>query len=399
MAKVINPNLRHLTKCYNEGVRGAILEGSSRSGKTWSSLDFLIWLCAKKLNGETIHIIKETYNSFKTTLFEDFDRRFPDYGIASPSANRQEVKRFYLFGNTINLIGADTDSKVHGSGSKIFYINEALPVSQSIFDQYEMRNRGFWWMDYNPSVSKHWIFDKVEKRPDVRLLRTTFLDNPHVSKQEKDKILSYEPTHPDDRDKPEPERRPHPTNIENGTADAYNWNVYGLGLRSAPEGLVFQNVTYLQAFPMDCERVFYGLDFGYTNDPTALVKIGVHGRNLFSELLHYEPTPNADLLHRAIAHHIENSHAWADSSERGMISSMRKAKLKVFAAKKFQGSIKFGIDLMKRYKIHIVENEFARSEQENYKYRKVAGITLNEPEDKNNHFWDAFRYGCLMELK
>ncbi len=76
----VNPNLTHLAHNYNN-YRGIVLEGSSRSGKTWSIIDFLIWYTSTIQTGITINIIKETYNGFKTTLYEDFKRRLPDYGI------------------------------------------------------------------------------------------------------------------------------------------------------------------------------------------------------------------------------------------------------------------------------------------------------------------------------
>lgn len=370
-------------------------------------MDFIIYLSSVVEDKATLHILKETYNSFKTTLFEDFDRRFPHYGLPSPSANVQELHTFKIYGLKVNLLGADSVSKVHGSGSDYVYVNEAITgVSNPIFDQLEQRCRKFWWMDYNPSVTQHWIYDKLENRSDVSLLRTTFLDNPHISEPEKRKILSYEPWHPEDRHLPiesnDPKvkvRRPHPTNIKEGTADEYNWNVYGLGLRSAPEGLVFQNVHWIDEFPKEIEKVFFGLDFGFTNDPTALVKCGVHGNNLFLEARHYEPTSSSNDLRSVLDRELDDFHAWADSSEPGMISDMRRARKKVFGAKKFPGSIKYGIDLLKRFKIHIVDSPPFRKEQENYKYRVIQGIKLNEPEDKFNHLWDATRYACIMEIR
>lgn len=399
MTKIINPNLRHLVNS-SKNKRGVILEGSSRSGKTWSSVDFLIYICSKLERKATIHIVKETYNSFKTTLFEDFDRRFPMYGLRSPSAGKKELHRFNLFGNTINLLGADSDSKVHGSGSDYFWMNESLPIANSIFDQYEMRCRKFWWMDYNPSVTQHWIYKKLESRDDVSLLRTTFIDNPHISEQEKTKILSYEPWHPEDRDLPKDDRRPHPLNIEQGTADEFNWNVYGLGLRSVPEGLIFQYVKWVDKFPENCERVIYGLDFGYTNDPSVIVKVGIIGDNLFLEKKFYKPTPGPqDLINPALEIIGLEAHGWADSADPGMITLMRKAGLRIYAVKKFPGSINFGITLLKKFKIHLIDDPDVRKEQENYKYKEINGIKLNEPVDNHNHFWDASRYPVMMELR
>jgi hypothetical protein len=104
-----NKNLRFLYDSLQAGKRGVLLEGSSRSGKTWDSIDFIIYLCASVETKATINIIKESYNSFKTTLYDDFNRRLPDYGLKSPFADRRDVSTFKLFGNKINLLGADDE--------------------------------------------------------------------------------------------------------------------------------------------------------------------------------------------------------------------------------------------------------------------------------------------------
>jgi phage terminase large subunit len=394
----INPNLRYLAECHRTGKSGAILEGSSRSGKTWSSVDFIIQLCTKAKQPLTINIIRQTYNGFKTTLYDDFNRRLPSYGLVSPFDGKKEVSTFFIFGSKINLLGADKDSAYLGVSCDYLYFNEILDIPQGVFDQAEMRCRRFWWGDYNPKATVHWVYDKISKRKDVGYLRTTFLDNPNISASEKRKILSYEPTHPEDRELNEDKRRPHPTNIDEGTADTYMWNVYGLGLRSAPEGLVFQNVTWIQSFPTNIEKIFWGSDIGYTNSPSTLVKMGVDGNNLYLQMLHHGPTPSSNEYIPIIRQHNPKGITWADSAEPGYIVACRKVGLHVLAVNKFAGSIIYGISLLKKYKIHIVDCPEWRNEQANYKYREVHGIRLEDPIDDFNHLWDAARYAALSNL-
>jgi PBSX family phage terminase large subunit len=337
-------------------------------------------LCAKVETSCTINIIKETYNSFKTTLYDDFNRRLPDFGIVSPFADKQEVKSFRLFGNKINLLGADDASKFHGASCDYFYINEALDVSCEIFDQSEMRCRKFWWMDYNPKYTDHWIYDKVFSRSDVASIRTTFKDNPFVSEAERNKILGYEPTQ---------------HNLQQGTADEYLWNVYGLGLRSAPEGLIFQHVTWVDKFPENIERVYYGLDFGYTQSPSCLTRLGIDGDRLFGEALFYKPTPTSNELIPLLREHAKDNDIFADSADPAMISELRSAGLSVFSTNKFQGSIRHGISLLKKYRVHLVDSPAVRREQSNYRYKEINGIKLDEPIDDHNHFWDSLRMAAL----
>jgi len=429
MGRIINPNLLHLVNSFkavkntkpklNISIgeartlkespfiyRGSLLEGSSRSGKTWSSVDFLVWLCSKVETDCTINIIKETYNSFKTTLYDDFNRRLPMYGIQSPFADRQEVAQFKLFGNKINLLGADRESVFDGNSCDYAYFNEMLDIKNNVFDQTEQRCRKYWWGDYNPKATDHWVYKKVAARPNVSFLKTTFLDNPYLSAGEKEKILSYEPTHPDDREELEKNRRPHPTNILAGTADDYRWKVYGLGERAAPEGLIFPYVKWLDKFPENIEHVYYGSDVGFTNSPSTIVKVGIDGSNMYLEKLFHCPTPYAEQFVDAVSTHvpkdklcvIDSADGRKSGGSIGYVMECRKAKLKVAPANKFNGSIMYGISLMKNYKIHIVDCPEFKHEQANYTFREVQGIRLDEPIDDFNHLWDAARYACLANL-
>jgi phage terminase large subunit len=381
--RLVNPNLQFLIDSFRAGKRGVILEGSSRSGKTWSIIDFFLSYCNGYRNTKCI-ITRETQTSFKTTLAEDFNRRLPVFKLRSPFLESQNVSQFKLVESTIHLIGADNPNKFEGAGSDIFWMNETLDQPQSVFDQLEQRCRRFWIMDYNPKVSDHWVFDKVCNRPDIAFLKTTFKDNPFISDPERKKILSYEPT---------------PENIRNGTADDYRWKVYGLGVRCAQSGLVFQNVNWISEFPQDVDRVFYGLDFGFTNSPSALTKCSIRGSDLFIQYLIYEPTENADILGELMSHFVTKKDLiWCDSASPGMITSLDDHGYKAYGTKKFPGSILFGLDLMKRYRINVVRSAPAEKEFNNYAYRTINGIQLNEPIDDFNHGIDSARMAFQMSI-
>lgn len=393
----INPNLRFLQQASRKqryegnklvsGYRGCVLEGSSRSGKTWSGIDLIGLICSRYETNAIINIVKETYNEFKTTLYNDFRKRLNDWSVPNPFEDKQEVQSFKLWGNQINLLGADRPSKFHGAQCDYLWLNEALPIDKSIFDQAEMRCSKFWWMDYNPSVTEHWIFNSVITRPDVGFLRTTFSDNPYISTQEKNKILSYEPT---------------PENIKNGTADDFMWKVYGLGLRGSPQGLIFNNVRWIDEFPKELGYI-YGMDFGFVSDPTAIVKYHENETDIYAELLCYEPIDNAHALND-YAKKIGMNTALpviADSADKytaenkGTVQMVRDLKnlgwINIEKVKKNK-SVIYWLGSMKRKRINIVRNVNAKREAENYKYREIHGIIVNEPVDNHNHFWDATRY-------
>lgn len=414
------------------GYRGAGLEGSSRSGKTWSGIDIIIWLCLfKEPKGCTINIYRETYNEFKTTLYDDFKRRLDDFGLPNKFKVTDEIKSFKIGNSKIFFLG---DGK-HGGGCDYAFYNEMMFIENHVFDQSEMRCRKFWWADYNPSVTDHWFFDKVLTRPDVAFLRTTYLDNKFISAGEKNKILSYEPWKPGSYivkdsivlcynkvtgkiDPVTAKNQPpiHPTNISNGTADEFMWKVYGLGLRGAMKGVIFPYVEWIDNFPED-KAIIYANDFGFTTDPNTLVRYAEDSFNIWIEPLCYQPIENPNDLCELFTSLEINRNKINEGDESGdiiicdsadkytgenkgtveMVKSLRKA---LWNAKKVSKtkSVMFWLTSMKEKKIHIIKNNLykeALKEQQNYKMKEIAGISINQPEDKFNHIWDAARYGHI----
>lgn len=357
------------------------------SGKTISAIDFIILLCSRYETNCIINIIKETYNEFKTTLYNDFSQRLNDFGLENPFESKQEIAQFKIYGNKINFLGADKPSKFHGAQCDYFWMNEGLPISKSIFDQQEMRCKKFWFMDYNPSVTEHWIFNTVLSRPDVGYCHSIFTDNPFISIPERNKILSYEPT---------------VENIKNGTADDFMWKVYGLGERGQITGLIFKNVTWIDELPEDLE-LYTGLDYGFTNDPSCLTVFGLKGNDLFAKCLLYEPIDNAPSLSEAMSNTgIEKQKPiTADCSDKyNDIEMTRELKNLGWNIKKVNkgNGIVWRIGLLKKHKIHLVRDINVKREQENYKWREINGISVNEPVDRMNHFWDSLGYGYLGSM-
>jgi len=390
--KRFNPNLKYLVKCYNEGPEskvGVCLEGSSRSAKTFSCLHFIIYLSAiahKQGKSLTTNIIRETYNSFKTTLYNDFNKLLPQFGIDNPFANSKEVSSFWILSNKINLIGADKVSKFEGLSGDITYFNELLDIDNEIFDAAEQRTQRFWMADWNPKASDHWVFRKILKRPDVGYLHSTFKDNPFISPIELKKILSYDPD--------------NPANIEAGTADDYRWNVYGLGKRCSPEGLIYPRITWIDDLPTECDKESFGLDFGYTNSPACLCQTRVKGKEIYAKKLFYLPCESPQFMAPLLRQFIpEGKHFWCDSADPVFIGGLRQLGFKAFGVKKPPNYKMPAIGKIKAMKIHLVRDKDVENEQNNYRYRTVHGIEIDEPIDDFDHFFDAFLYSTLHELR
>jgi phage terminase large subunit len=373
--------------------QGFVLEGGSGSGKTYDIVNFLILYCQHYKNkGKDILVVRDTLVDLKKTVYKDFKKILESYDLYD---NYHDILsspiHYNLFGNTIYFSGLDVMG-AHGERHDLIWCNEAMAtrasggIPRDAFKQLNQRTSEAFILDYNPSATDHWIYDEVIPRADTKFCKTTQVDNPFLPRGQREEILRYEPTL---------------YNIQHGTADDYLWNCYGLGLRSAPEGLIFQHVTWIKEFPtVGIEHIHYGSDIGQTHSPSTLVKVGVTKHNLYLEMLCHAPTPSPnDYIPMLKAVLPSDAVVWADSAEPGYISDARKSGLRVYGVHKFVGSIRYGIALLKKYKIHIVDCPEFRKEQSNYKYRMVNGQRLDEPIDGFNHLWDAARYAALSNLR
>lgn len=373
-------------KANSEQKQGFVLEGGSGSGKTYDIINFLLIYCQTNYNkNKDILIFRETFADLRKTVLKDFEKILRAYNLFDDASFHRSAPVCYSFmGNKIYFTGLDSVGS-HGERHDVIWGNEGMELNHAAWKQLNQRCNEVFITDYNPSYTNHWIYDSLITRPDTKFFRSTLLQNYFLPEGQRKEILSYEPT---------------AENIKNGTADDYMWKVYGLGLRSAPKGAIFPHVNWIEKMPEG--NYFYGLDFGFSNDPTALTKICLQGNDLFVELLIYEPIDSANVLADAIRNcGIRNEMITADTSDRyndvEMCKDLRNLGLNIKKTSKAKGLL-HRIGLLKKHKINIVYNLNAKREQENYKWREVNGINVNEPIDKFNHFWDSLGYGYMGNL-
>lgn len=359
------------------------LEGSSRSSKTWDFIHFLVTYCDHNRNKKKeIYVFRDTLINCKDYTLKEFIKCLDLIGVPYKMTNPMKPD-IDLFGNMIYFRGLVGEGKMEAAPSNICYVNELLDVdSYNMISGWIMRCTEIFCGDWNPKFTEHWAFD-LEKRPNAVFYHSTYKNNKHLPNSVINEIESYNPEIQE--------------NIDNGTADDFRWKVYGLGLRAAPEGLVHKNITWIDELPEDYDSKGFGMDYGFTVDPTALVEVRRKGFNLYAKLHIYQPFDDVDLLHLAIKDIVEKHFVIADSSDKNkdgkkMNVDLCVKGLKVAPVSKGAGSIKYGNDIMHRFKLHIVRNPHARKEAENYKYMLINGINTGVPIDKFNHFWDAFRY-------
>jgi len=369
----------------------AVLEGGSRSSKTHSIIQFLIKY-AQNNNGKEKRVLiarqKSTWT--KATVLHDFLNILKSYGLYRKKDYNKSTSIYTLHTTQFWFGGLDDDQKLHGFQSNIFWINEAVEATKDDFDQLEQRLLEFCILDYNPSAEEHWIYENVCNRPDAIYIHSTMLQNPFIAEKSRLKILSYEPT---------------PENYKNGTADKNKWDIYGLGLRSKIEGVIYTNWQVIDEIPeyIRKSRHRFGLDWGYSNDPTAIVDVFWNGKELWVDELCYK----TEMLYGDIIKHIkkiislEGVKGYGDSSDPRGIDEVHRGGVNIHEAAKPPGSVVAGITILKEFKIYVTSRSTNLiKELKNYKWMvDKNGKTLNEPIDDFNHALDALRYVAFMEFR
>lgn len=360
-------------------------QGGSSSGKTYGILQYLFSVGAANPN-EIITVVGQDIPNLKVGAYRDAQNILDDSEALRdwyPAELHNKSNRSFRCVNgslvEFNSYSDEQDAK-SGKRQRLF-VNEANGVPYEVFEQLRMRTTKQVIIDFNPSA-EFWAHKKLQE---AHWVITSFRDNAFISPAVRERILSYEPTK---------------ENIERGTADKYRWDVYGLGKVGRLEGLVLPNWERGR-FPDDYKWRIYGLDFGYTNDPTALVEIRLHRGNLHvKEHLYRSGLTNQDISREMERIGIDrNELIIADSAEPKSIEEINRMGWHIRGAIKGKDSINQGIDILKRYKL-IVEGENIAKELNSYIWAKDRnGNLLNKPIDSFNHCIDAMRYAVSYKTR
>jgi phage terminase large subunit len=363
-----------------------VMEGGSRSSKTYSIIQFLLAYAEINIGTSKRILISRAVGTWITgTVLNDFLNVVKSYGWYNSRNYNKTLKIYKLFDTEFWFVGLDDAQKLHGMASDGFWINEAVESSKDDFDQIEMRASGFGILDYNPSEEEHWIYENVIPREDSIWIHSTMLDNPFIPENNRRKIFSYEPTE---------------ENYKNGTVDKRKWEIYGLGKRAKIEGLVFESIEIIEKIPDWVRKRFTGIDFGYTNDPTAIGEVGIHENTLFIEELCYQTRMSIADIVKTLKIVNNNRKIISESADPRLVDEIHNSGFNIHPVEKGKGSVEAGIEKMKTMKICITEKSInAIKEFKNYTYQQDKnGKWLNIPNDDLNHIIDFVRYVVLMEV-
>ena len=388
LVKVLRPNQSNMERKIRASVvfwknqaastKIVVNQGSSRSGKTYSILQLLIIVKANEEKDAVFTFVRKNMPSLKASAMRDFFEILKNEDLYDERNHNKTENTYMLNGNLFEFVSLDQPQKKRGAKRTYLFINEANELSLEDWIQLSIRTEKQIFIDYNPSMEEHWIYDLVIPRKDCTFIQSTYLDNM--------KFLPVEVVKEIEQLK---------------YVDENYWRVYGLGLPGQIKGLVFTNWDQCEAFPTESKWVVYGMDFGFSNDPTALIKVGLCGGDLYLDELIY----NRGLTNQDIAKWLgELGLKWTDEviadNQPKCIYEIKKEGFNVQATFKGKDSILAGLDIMKRYKIHITKGSVNLiREFKNYKWKEdQAGKATNEPIDKFNHGVDAVRYVCLAKV-
>ena len=354
-----------------------IVPGGTSAGKTFGILPILIDYAIKNPNSE-ISVVSESVPHLRRGALKDFLKIITALKRFFPTMfNKSFLKYTFPNGSYIEFFSTDQPDKLRGARRDVLYVNEANNITWEAYQQLAIRTKNIIWLDFNPT-HEFWAHTELENDPDSEVLRLTYKDNEALS-----------PTIVKEIEKAKEKAK---------TSEYWAnwWNVYGLGLQGSLEGVVFSNWKTIPALPEEARLLGCGLDFGYSNDPTALVAIYKYNdKRILHEILYKK-----GLVNQEIAPFIPKTTIWADSAEPKSIEEIRRLNVDIRPVDKGRDSIMFGIQTMQTQEYLVTESSTnIIKEFRNYCYdTDKNGKKLNKPIDDYNHALDAVRYHEMMTI-
>lgn len=364
----VTKNFVKLETAFQKGYTTASLQGSARSSKTFSVIQWLINRCIS-VPGTTVSIVRATLPAIKRSVFRDFIDILNAWGVYnSRNLNKSDFVYYFDNGSWVEFFSCENEQKLRGPKRQILFVNEANEISELEWQQLQMRTTLFSILDYNPSFSEeHWI-NQVNQERKTCFWISTYKDNPFLEQRVIDEIESLQWKNPS------------------------LWQVYGLGKRAMVEGLVFPKFEIVNYMPTETMRRRYGgQDLGYTNDPSAGVEVRIYGKDLYINELFYRTQMLTSDLVREWKKLDWSPKIISESADPRLIDELYNAGLDIWPVHKYAGSIQAGIMKMQEFNIKITKQSLnVIKEFRNYTYRRDKdGKWLAEPIDAFNHCFTA----------
>ena len=356
-----------------------IFQGGSRSGKTFSLMQYVLYLITTSEEPLVISIIRKTLPALKRSVLRDFLKISKDIGIYWEGVFNKAENTFEYNGHRLLFFSADDQQKIRGVSHDIAWLNEGNELLLDEFRQIAMRCKQTLLIDFNPSDPIHWIYDLAE-RDDADLFMSTYRDNKFLPKeliQEIERLKAKDPDY---------------------------WRVYGEGQRAVfSERQIFKDWQYIPYadFP-ELDDWGIGIDFGFSHDSCAILMAAKQNDKIYvHELCYKKGMTNRDIAEFLKSNNYNQYLCYYDAAEPKSGEELRQMDIWAKPAIKGQGSINAGISLLKEFDIIVSsESKNMQKEQQAYLYEQLKdGTIINKPVDKHNHLMDALRYLIYSKYK
>jgi phage terminase large subunit len=364
---------------YTARDKVVVNQGGSSSGKTYSILQVLFLRAIEHPRSVTT-VVGETIPNLKSGALRDAQTIVASAPILQKLiTSYNATDRVYTMynGSIIEFKSYETSQSAKSGKRQFLFVNEANGISFEIWNELYLRTTIQAFIDYNPN-SEFWVHEKIIGQNGAKLFISDHRHNPYVLPQIREKIEALK------------------------DQDLELWKVYARGKTGRIEGLIFRNWDVVDSIDRArCKFVALGLDWGFTNDPTAVVAVWRHDMDLYIEELIYERgMTNQDIATRL--KELGISRSWeiiADSSEPKSVEEVHRMGFNIKSVDRKQTLL--SIDILKRYKLHILRGSANITKELNsYKWMQDKnGKAINEPTDFMNHSIDAIRYVALSKLK
>ena len=359
-----------------------IVKGGTSASKTVSILCLLINYAIRNDDKE-ISVVSESVPHLRRGALKDFLAVLKGLNRYKDSQyNKSTLKYTFTNGSYIEFFSTDQPDKLRGARRTDLYINECNNVPFDAYTQLATRTSGTIWLDYNPS-NLFWVDKELIGQPDTDYITLTYKDNdalPESIVREIEKAKEKAKT---------------------STYWANWWKVYGLGEQGSLEGVCIPDWKEIDRIPEDARLMAYGMDFGYSVDPTTL--IGLYKWNdayIYDEVLYKKGMLNRDIS-RFLSQQDIKENIVADSAEPKSIAELQGYGHSIYGVSKGRDSVVYGINLINQNEIYVTaRSKNLKRELQGYVWAKdKEGNTLQKPTGEHPDCIDAARYVLTDQLE
>lgn len=367
---------------YARSVRVVANKGGTRSSKTYSVVQLLLTISL--MSCKFISIVSESFPHLRRGVMKDFAEILDKENLVEGvnyEFNKSEYKYTFKNGSVVEFFSVDNWGKVKGSRRDILFINECNRISYETYRQLAVRTTETIFLDWNPD-NEFWYEEHIASRETTAEIHSTYLDNPHLDKAQI-------------------------AEIESNRYNEQWWRVYGLGLTGHIEGTIYRPFIQIEELPEARSRMrhVYGLDFGYSNDPTALLDVYIDeaGKKIYVDEIIYETgLLNSDIAQRMTENNISKAtEIFADAAEPKSVDEIGRKVYRYNVKPAYKKDLLSQIQFLQQFEIYVTTRSLnVIKESRQYKWKEDRdGNAVNEPIDAFNHAMDALRYAVFTALR